>query len=500
MKVLKYKWLGLGLLIILAYFILRIPHLTSQPIFVDEAIYIRWAQVMRAEPTLRFLPLSDGKTPLFMWAMIPFFKIFKDPLVAGRMLSVMAGFTILSGIFAISWRIFGKRVALWSVLLYAIIPYDVFFNRMALVDTTLAAFSTWSLYFAIWLLQKPRLDLAMILGYFLGGAWLTKTPAFANLIALPFTMIGFNFKSKKMVKLIIFWGVAIGIALVMYNSLRLGPNFDELSKRNNDYIFSVQELARRPWDPFIPHVIDLAMWFPPLVTWPVLILIFVGIGFVIRDKNKLGLAVLFWILIPLLLLTFFLKTFTARYLLISKPSLLIFAGFGIESLIGILMKYKKLKISRIFWEIIFFVLSLPLALYFDYLILTNLPAAPLPIEERKGYLEDWTAGYGFSEIAQFLISQQQKGPIIVGTEGYFGTLPDGLEIYLDKSGIPIVGGSSYISSDLRKAAVNNTVYFIGNKNRVGIRLENVKLIKEYKKAVPLDGGPQDSIVVYQVYP
>ena len=71
------------------YFILRLPNLTFQPIFADEAIYIRWAQVMRAEPTLRFLPLFDGKTPLFMWAMIPFLKIFHDPLFAGRFLLII---------------------------------------------------------------------------------------------------------------------------------------------------------------------------------------------------------------------------------------------------------------------------------------------------------------------------------------------------------------------------------------------------------------------------
>jgi len=45
--------------IIFIGFFLRIFRLTFLPVFGDEAIYIRWAQVMRAEPTLRFLPLSD---------------------------------------------------------------------------------------------------------------------------------------------------------------------------------------------------------------------------------------------------------------------------------------------------------------------------------------------------------------------------------------------------------------------------------------------------------
>ena len=80
--VVKHKLKLLTLLILsAAYFLLRLPNLTSQPIFADEAIYIRWAQVMRAEPTLRFISMTDGKTPLFMWVLIPLFKVFKDPFL-----------------------------------------------------------------------------------------------------------------------------------------------------------------------------------------------------------------------------------------------------------------------------------------------------------------------------------------------------------------------------------------------------------------------------------
>jgi len=43
-------------LIIILALILRFLkiYVGQQPIFGDEAIYIRWAQVMKAEPTLRF--------------------------------------------------------------------------------------------------------------------------------------------------------------------------------------------------------------------------------------------------------------------------------------------------------------------------------------------------------------------------------------------------------------------------------------------------------------
>ena len=319
--------------LIACYFLLRLPNLTLQPIFADEAIYVRWAQVMRAEPTLRFLPLSDGKTPLFMWSIIPLFKVFDDPLFAGRFLSVVSGFATLVGVMLLGWKVFGKRTALWAGLLYTITPYIVFFDRMALVDSMLSAFTVWALYFAIWLAQAVRLDLGMILGFILGGAWLTKTPAVVNLLLLPTSLLAFKrLKRDKynLLRLFIFWGVAIFIALVMYNSLRLGPNFHLLSSRNADYIFSPLELAGRPLDPFIPHLRDIADWFPKLLSWPVLIVGVVGVVRVIREKSRLGMVVLLWAMIPILLSMAFLKTYTARYLLPSIPLILIIAGHGID--------------------------------------------------------------------------------------------------------------------------------------------------------------------------
>jgi predicted membrane-bound mannosyltransferase len=81
----------LGILIIILGILLRLLNLNSLPVFADEAIYVRWSQVMQAEPGLRFLPLSDGKQPLYMWLTIPFLKLVTDPLLAGRVLTALSG-------------------------------------------------------------------------------------------------------------------------------------------------------------------------------------------------------------------------------------------------------------------------------------------------------------------------------------------------------------------------------------------------------------------------
>ena len=79
------------ILLALVYLLTRLPNLTSIPVFGDEAIYLRWSQLIKNVETLRFVPLTDGKQPLYMWLTVPFLKIVPDPLYAGRFLSVLIG-------------------------------------------------------------------------------------------------------------------------------------------------------------------------------------------------------------------------------------------------------------------------------------------------------------------------------------------------------------------------------------------------------------------------
>jgi len=486
--------------LIVSYFTLRLPNLTVQPIFADEAIYIRWAQVIRSEPTLRFLPLSDGKTPLFMWVMIPFFKIISDPLAAGRFLSVISGFFTLLGVFFLTQKVFSKQAAFWASLIYITSPFTVFFDRMALVDSLQSAFTVWIIYIAILLVRKMRLDLAMILGYLLGGAVLTKTPAIVSILILPISILGFKkieTDKYRLIKLILLWIVAIIIALGMYNLLRLGPNFHLLSSRNADYVFSPLELAGRPLDPFIPHFHDISDWFPRFFTWPILILIAFGTVKMIGEGNREGWVVALWALIPILLSMAFLKTFTARYLLTSVAPLLVFAGFGAQKLLQ-LIKIKQVSQKLKYLMLILVVMFLPLR--FDYQLIKNSPPSDLPKEEKKGYFEDWTAGYGLKEIAQYLIDQKNSGPVVVGTEGYFGTLPDGLYIYLDKSQISVVGSSATISGKLRDSVKDHQTFFVGNKIDLVKGAKDLKLIMEFPKVRSSETGLQDATVLYEVLP
>ena len=496
---------SLGLSLLAVYLAFRLPNLTLQPIFADEAIYIRWAQIMKSEPSLRFLPLSDGKTPLFMWMMMPLFKIFDDPLFAGRFLSALAGVGTLSGVFILGWKFFNKSVGILSALFVAVTPYIVFFDRMALVDSMLAAFSVWSLLLALLLIRYQRIDLSLFLGYLLGGAMITKTPGFFNILVLPMTLITFNWFAKnrqlKLLKQFGLWIISVATAMGIYNILRLGPGFVNLNSRNQDYIFSPERLLSNPLDPFIPHLNDILDWFPKLLTFPLSILLLISIFWVFYKRNLTAITILVWALIPLIIQTLLLKTFTARYILFSMPPLLIVSAFA---LIDMVATYK----NKIKWFLpIFLGLFLSFAIMINSNFLFSPEKANLSKGERTGYFEDWTAGYGLKEIAQYLIDQSQKGLVVVGTEGSFGTLPDGLQIYLEKHAhtvpagnqVIVMGGTATISAQLLEATKDHPTYFVANKSRFNKTLPYLELVKEYPKFK----GPnseQDAILLFKLNP
>lgn len=490
------------LLIIVLYLALRLPNLTSQPIFTDEAIYIRWAQVMKAEPTLRFLPLSDGKTPLFMWIMMPVFKLISDPLLAGRALSVAAGLMTLLGVFVIGRVFFNSRVALLGAFLMAITPFIVFFDRMALVDTMLSAFTIWTLFIALLLTKYHRIDLAMVLGYVIGGAMLTKTPGVLNIYTLPFTALLLNFKPQsrlnKILKLTGLWAIACTIALFMYNILRLGPGFVNLSSRNQDYIHSPLRLIQYPLDPFIPHLKDLAGWIVVLITLPQFILILGGLvlSVIYFKKNRLPFVIALWSILPLLVLMSLLQTFTARYILFTVPPLILLGAWFLDY-----VSHKTKKISSNTSFILVVLLITFFTINFHSKLLFNTLDTPLPKNERMGYLEDWTAGYNFKEIAEYLKNEAKiSGKVVVGTEGSFGTLPDGLQIYLDKNlDVIVIGGVATVSAQIKGSAFEQKTYFVANKSRFNYPLPELKLIKEYPKSAKVNKNP-DAIMFYEVLP
>src|SRR5436305_975362 len=109
-KIYKYKSeIILATVIGVFYFLLRLIFLNKLPIFTDEAIYLRWAQIALHDSSWRFISLTDGKQPMYVWFAMIFIKFIGDPLLAGRLVSVFAGFFTLIGIFFLTYELFRNK-------------------------------------------------------------------------------------------------------------------------------------------------------------------------------------------------------------------------------------------------------------------------------------------------------------------------------------------------------------------------------------------------------
>src|SRR5258708_18434289 len=104
--------------ILILYFITRLYNILSLPIFTDEAIYIRWSQIASNDANWRFISLTDGKQPMYVWIAMLLLKVIHDPLMAGRLVSVIAGFFSMAGMFFLGREIFRNiKIGLLSSLL-----------------------------------------------------------------------------------------------------------------------------------------------------------------------------------------------------------------------------------------------------------------------------------------------------------------------------------------------------------------------------------------------
>ncbi len=478
MNQLKIKSFLPLLVLIIVFLFLRFQNIQSIPVFGDEAIYLRWSQLIKNVETLRFVPVSDGKEPLFMWITAAVMKFVKDPLLAGRAVSIFSGVGVLFSIYVLSLLFINPTVAIIASSIYILSPFAFFFDRLALADTLLSFFGLTSVILAIALAKYPRLDLSLLLGFSLGLAWLTKSPAIYFIVLIFITYILVNYKNKK-ISNIYYPAISALLGFVIYNILRLGPQFQQIALRNQDYVWSLSELIKHPLDPLIPHLKDVVNLYSQLISWP--IITFCLIGWIIKprkkNQNQNYLILLLWWILPLIASAGIAKVFTARYILFTLPPLIILLAVGAESLIT------RYKIS-----IIVFLICLIPNMVGIYQISTNPYNYVLPSTE-SGYISGWTSGWGIKSAAQYLIERSRFANIIVGTEGYFGTLPDGLQIYTDSLPRLTVFGVGLDITDIPAKLIDarqhgDEVYLLFNQSRIKLTptaQDQVDLVLGYDK-------------------
>ena len=494
--------------LIVFYLVSHLMGLVSLPVFADESIYVRWAQLIMDEPARYALfPLNDGKTPLFIWSLLPFQYLFSDQLYAARLVSVLVG---LGQIFTMGWliKLLGgkKKTQYLGMFLTAILPFWYFHHRMALMDGMMTLWLSMAMG-GVFKLNKSKLnnlksikkitkfnlikyDLVWILftGVSFGLAMLTKLPAILFVPVLGLSTLfedKLNFSKWFITSLKV--GVSIGIGLLLFILLKLHPAFGQLFSRGGDFLYPLSEILNGAWKETIISLPNYFSYFVNYLTVPIIFLVSASL-FSPRNKKThhllLFLALLF--LSPMMLMG---KVVYPRYLMTASLFFTLSATLAFENFYLYFETQKKLwkKLLGQILLILIFANSVGASGVYIYQSIFVPDQTPFVSSDKEQYLYKWSSGHGIKEAVALIEDMAQTEKIAVATEGYFGTLPDAILMYLHGKDISniYVEGIGYpvkkVSEKfLTRAKEFDRMILVVNSNRMKLEgFENSELLEEW---------------------
>lgn len=393
---------------------------------------MRWAQIANQDPNWRFISLTDGKQPLFIWLTVGMMRFVSDPLIAGRLVSVFAGLGTLIGLYVITMELFKKRsIALITLILYLFYPLAQVHDRMALYDSLVTTFAVWAAYLSILLARYVRLDLAYTLGFVIGAATLNKTSGFLSAYLLPVSLVFFDFAKQHKIKRLIRWGayalLAFVISQLFYSILRLSPFFHIISEKDATFVYPIREWLHHPFEFFFGNLRGLATWLYEYMTLPYIVMVIISL-ILIKQKPKEKIFLFFNFFLPFIALSLFGKVLFPRYIFFMSVMLLPLAAWSVVWIAGYLAK--KYKIPTSFLLIVIGVLTTVYPAYVSLYFSIDPIHAPIAKADSRQYVNGWGAGWGVNDATKYFMEQAKDKKITVMTEGTFGLMPFSLEMYL----------------------------------------------------------------------
>ena len=397
-------------LLIALYFSLRLIFLTRLPVFNDEAIYLDWAWRQLHLPGQLFFSLHDGKPPLLLWIFGIFAEIIPDPLLAGRLVSVLAGGLTLGGIYLVAKKFFEPKIAVWASLLYIVIPIFSFFDRQALMEAGLATIDLWLLYFLLSLIQKPEKRTAIFLGVILALGIFIKTSAFLFTVSFILILV-WQLKSpafQKRQQIGKNLSLILATTLIVLTPLWLQKAFWWGLSGNSRYTLTFSELGQVPLTTWFKNGRDLL----ELLFWQLTPLVFglglLGLVGVFKSKNQGQKLIGFWLTSQLLFLVILARQLSPRYLVSFLAPWLVLASFGLERTFNFRWR----------WLVLALTLVLPIYLtglqIFSPLNYFAILSRFTQFSQKQAYVTGWPSGYGINEVRQFLEEKARLNPLIVG--------------------------------------------------------------------------------------
>ena len=342
----------------------------------------------KAEYTDGILQLTLFSSPNKLYP--PFFTIltlglaplFRNPEMAGRFISILSSSIILFPLFYFSLRLFNKRAAFFTCVIYTISPVPLRWSLHAMTDALFALLFCVAVIF--WLMAAGEetktsgksLFLATIFSVL---ATLTRYQGFLLVPPLIFLVIIRSLQRKRIL-LSEFLMQVLWLAPVLWIVYYGFRHPEQFAERAGQTWFSTMMNILNLFESFLAYS-------PYFISWPIFFFFLAGLFYLGWDvKHRVLFFSLFmYLVIALLLLQSAFSSFQARYLLPLVPLVTIFAGWGMETLSEKWKKNQRL-FALVFLIALFYGLGFGLcSVFLQREIFKDLKAAAL-------YVKDLPAG------------------------------------------------------------------------------------------------------------
>jgi 4-amino-4-deoxy-L-arabinose transferase-like glycosyltransferase len=392
------------------------------PPFLDEAIYSGWTARIAADPSERFVPLANGKEPLFEWLAATMTTLGISAFTAGRLVSVVTSFGTIALVAALGGIVSGRRVALTSGLLCAICPFLVVYGVLGLYETLATFLVTATLLLQILLARTLRLDVALVLGASLGLGLLTKQSALLAFVLWPMSLVLVDWSRPALAaRLTRLAGLALLSAAVAYaiaSILRLSEFYDDLGRLRKELypVHSVSDALSTPgaWlEQNWPAYRDVMETY---VTPAVILAAAIGVGLGLRRKAPLTSVLIAWTVTPLVTAALLADAPYPRYVHVTGPPLLVLAAMGCvwtaDALASSLRASRRPGLAPFALPLVVGLVVLH-PLLFDVRLAVNPTSVTFPGLDEEQFVTGWPAGTGLKEVKRELEARAARSGAVV---------------------------------------------------------------------------------------
>ena len=402
-------WIAVGLLFL--FWLSRVHNLLALPLFLDEASHLTRAQwVWQGRP---FYLLETGKM-LAPYLAALFWPFSAAPFI-GRYVVVILGAVGIASAYNVGRELGSRNAGLLCMALWIICPQLMFFERMALVDTTISAMAMLALWLAIRMIRSGRVAFALLCGVALALCLFAKTTGlvFMPIPILVAALLGKREKWRSYLgQIVIAYAVlaALSIGPILYirsvNADPTGLKYGLTTIRTDNLEDRAQDNALRIWD---AEQIYFSKWMLGLVIASAVMLLFYA-------PRK---AILLLLLIAALLgaIIAVAASLWLRYASPAAPFMLIITALGLTMTAE---QLRQMKLPRpvyglpwlvaAIWAV---VVGLPFqsTAYNDPRGLTSM----LPSRDVVEYLQWIPSGYGIRDAAEYIFKNYTTPITVIGT-------------------------------------------------------------------------------------